>query len=91
MKSRLAAEPVGQIAEQHRAGDRADQVGAADEPDLGRREMQYRAFLQSAGDRPGDGHLEPVENPGDAERDDDQGVKPRPRQAGRAERGCRSL
>jgi hypothetical protein len=68
------------IARSVRPRNRADQVGAADEPDLGRCEMQHRALLESAGDRTGDGHLEPVENPGDAERDDYESMKPGPRQ-----------
>src|SRR6266702_4677272 len=42
--------------------------------------MQDRALLERAGDRAGDRHLEPVEDPADAERDDDQRMEPRPRQ-----------
>ena len=79
-KQFAAAEPVGQIAEQQRAENRADKIGAADGADLGGRETQHRAFLQRAGDRAGEGHFEPVENPGDAEGGDDKGVKPGPRQ-----------
>ena len=75
-----AAEPVGQVSEQERARDRAGEIGAGDEPDLGRGEMQHRARFERAGDRAGDRHFEPVEDPGDAERDDDQRVEPRPRQ-----------
>src|SRR5580704_4555068 len=40
--------------------------------------MQYRALLEGAGDRACQRHFEPVEDPGNAERQDDQGVKPRP-------------
>ena len=77
----LAAKPVGQVAEQHGTGDRASEVGAADEPNLRRAEMQDRAFLQRSGNRAGQGHLEAVEDPGDTERGDDEGMKAGPRQA----------
>ncbi len=43
--------------------------------------MQYGAFFQRPGERAGERHLEAVEDPGDAERDDDQGMKAPPRQA----------
>jgi GNAT superfamily N-acetyltransferase len=42
--------------------------------------MQDRAFLQRAGERAGERHLQPVENPGNAERNHDEGMKPAPRQ-----------
>ena len=75
-----AAEPVGQVAEQQRAGDRAGEIGARDQPDFGLGEAQHRALPQRADDRAGDRHFEPVEHPGDAKRDDDQRMKPGPRQ-----------
>src|SRR5262249_2531301 len=62
------------------AADRADQIGAADEPDFLCRKAQHRALLQGAGDRTRHGHFEPVEDPCDAERDDDECVEPSPRQ-----------
>ena len=74
------AEPVGQVSEQERARDRAGEIGAGDQPDLRRSEMQHRACFERADDRAGDRHFEPVEDPADAERDDNQAVEPRPRQ-----------
>ena len=81
VKNSLAPEPVGQPAEAERADDRAGEIGAAGETDVGVGEVQRRARLQRAGDRAGERHFEPVENPGDAERDDDEDVEPSPRQA----------
>ena len=77
----LAPQPVGQPAEEQRADHRADQIGAGGEADLLAGEVQHRAFGQRAGQRADDGDLQPVEHPGDAERDDHQPVKPAPRQA----------
>ena len=77
----LAPEPVGQPAEEQRAEHRAGQIGAAGEPDVGVGELQRRALLQSAGEiAPAERHLEAVEDPGDAERDDDERVEPAPGQ-----------
>ena len=72
------SEPVGQIAEEQRAGDRPGEIEAADRAHLGGGEMQHRALLQGAGDRAGQGHFEPVEDPGDAEGRYHQGMKPGP-------------
>ncbi len=77
----LAAPTVGQPAEEDGAGDGAQQVGAGGSADLGRAEAQGRALLQRRRDRAGQRHLEPIENPGDAEGDDDKPVEPAPRQA----------
>ena len=77
----LAAEPVGQPAEEQRAQHRAGEIGAGGEADVGIAELQDRARLQCAGDRAGERHFEPVEDPGDAERRDHQGVEAAPRQA----------
>ena len=96
----LAAEPVGQPAEEQRADDRAEKIGAAGQADLGIRESKRRAFLQGRRDRTGERHFEPVENPGDPQRGDDQDVKTAPGQAleprrnerrdlSRCMRGCR--
>ena len=43
----LAAEPVGQPAEEQRAEHRAGEIGAADKPDLGVGELQRRALLSA--------------------------------------------
>ena len=61
--------------------DGAGQVGAGGESDVRIAELQRRALLQRARERARERHLEPVENPGDPERDDDQRVEAPPRQA----------
>jgi hypothetical protein len=78
--------PVRQPAEEHRAQHRAGQVGAGRQPDVGVAELQDRASLQGAGDCTGERHLQAVEDPGDTQRHDDQGVKPPPRQPVQARR-----
>ena len=70
------------MAEDQRPQHRAGEIGAAGEADLLGRELQRRALLQArAATEPDQRHLEPVEYPGDAERDDDQPVETAPRQA----------
>ena len=76
----LAAQPVGQPAEDQGAEDRAGEVGAGGEADPGIGKAQRRARLQRPGDRPCERHLEPVENPGDAERRHDEDMEAPPRQ-----------
>ena len=65
----LAPQPVGQPAEEQRAGDRPDQIGAGRRADLLRRQMQARAFRQRAGQRADDRHLQPVQDPRDPQRE----------------------
>ena len=48
---------------------------------LSRGEMQYRALFERADDRAGDRDFEPIQNPGNAERDDNERVEPRPGQS----------
>ena len=79
-KQLLAAEPVGQPAEENGAKHRAGEIGAGGEAHIAVGEMQDRAFLQRAGERAGERHFQPIENPGDPERDHDERVKPAPRQ-----------
>ena len=76
----LAPEPVGKPAEEERAQHGAGEIRAARQADVRIAELQHRALLQRARDRAGERDLEPVENPGDAERDDHQRVKAAPRQ-----------
>ncbi len=76
----LAPEPVGEPAEEDRAEHRAGKIRAAGKPDVGIAELQHRALLQRARDRAGERDFQPVEDPGDAERDDDQRVEAAPRQ-----------
>ena len=76
----FAPEPIGQPAEKQRADDRAEEIGAASQPNLGIREMKRRAVLQCRRDRTGERHFEPVENPGDPERGNHQDVKAAPGQ-----------
>ena len=85
----LAAEPVGQPAEERRPEDGAGEIGAGRHPDLAGREAQRRAFLQRAGQRAGDGDFEAVEDPGDAERHDARGCESGSTAAGRAAPECR--
>ena len=78
----LAPQPVGQPAEEQRARpprrpDRRWRPG----PTCARGQVQHRAFGQRAGQRADDGHLQPVQHPGDAECDDHQPVKAAPGQA----------
>ena len=77
----LAAEPVGQPAEEQRADDGAEKIGAAGQADLGIRESQRRAFLQGWRDGARERDFEPIENPGDPQRHDDQNVETAPWQA----------
>jgi len=76
----LASEPVGEPAEEQCADHGTGQIRAAREPHIRVGKVQHRARLERARDRAGEGHLEAVEDPGDAERDDDQRVKAGPRQ-----------
>ena len=79
-KQELAPKPVGQPAEEQRAEHGARQISAARDAHLRIGKMQRRACFQRARDGAGQRHLEPVEDPGDAESGDDQNVKPAPRQ-----------
>ena len=76
----LASEPVGEPAEEQRAQHRASEIGAAGEPDIGVGELELRARLQRRRHGAGQRHLETVEDPGDAERDDHQRMEAAPRQ-----------
>ena len=73
-------EPVGRPAEDQRAHDRAGEVEAVADADLRVGEVQRLVVLQRARDQPGEGHLETVEDPGDAEGGDHQRVEPPPTQ-----------
>ena len=74
----LAPDPVGQPAEAERAEHGAGEIGAVGEADIEIGELQRRAFLQRARQRAGQRDLQPIENPGDAEREHDAGVKAAP-------------
>ena len=76
----LAAELVGQLAEEQRPDDLADQVPPGDVGDRARAQVQRVVQGQVGPDVAGDGDLEAVEDPGDAERDDQPGMEPRPGQ-----------
>lgn len=75
------AQAVGEPAEEQRADHRAGDVGAAGEADVGVAQAQRRAVLQRAGDGAGERHLQAVEQPGDTQRDHQQGVEAPPGQA----------
>jgi hypothetical protein len=85
-KQLLAAEPVGQPAEEQRTEHGARQIGAARDAHLDGGEMQDRALRQRAREGAGERHLEAVENPGDAERDDHESMEAVPRQPVEARR-----
>ena len=76
----LAPDPVGQPAEAERAEHGAGEIGAVGKPDIEIRKMQRRAFLQRAGQRARQRDFQPVQNPGDPERQHDAGVKAAPAQ-----------
>ena len=76
----LAPEPVGQAAEHERADDRAGDVQRAGPADLRRAEAERVGALEHAADGADDGHFEPVQHPGDAERQHDAPVPARPGQ-----------
>ena len=77
----LAPDPVGQPAEAERAEHGAGKIGAVGKSDIEIGEMQRRTFLQRPGQRAGQRDLQPIQNPGDAERQHDAGVKAAPAQA----------
>ncbi len=76
----LAAEAVGEPAEKQRAQHRAGDIGAGGDADVGVGELQDRAVLERARHRAGERHFQAVENPGDAERGDHQGMEAAPGQ-----------
>ena len=76
----LAPDPVGQPAKAERAEHGAGEIGAVGKPDIEIRKLQRRAFLQRARQRACQRDLQPVEDPGDAEREHDTGVKAAPAQ-----------
>jgi hypothetical protein len=79
-KQFLAAEPVGKPAKADSAQYGAGQIGAARQPYIGVGEMETRALLERTRQRTGQRDFQPVQNPGDAERYDHQGVEAPPRQ-----------
>ncbi len=77
----LAAEAVGQLAEEECADAGAANVERRSRADLARVELDAAARLgESRRDRADDRHLEPVEDPDRPEADHDQPVEARPRQ-----------
>ena len=85
-EQRLAAEPVGEPAEQQRAEHRAADVERAGPADLRGAQASVSRRSQHAADRADERDLEPVEHPAHAERDHDAPVPARPRQAVEARR-----
>ena len=76
----LPADPVGQVAEADRAHHRADQVGRGGEADLRLAEAEARALVDRRGEGADQRHLQPVQHPGDAERDHHPPVESAPGQ-----------
>ena len=58
----------------------AGKIGGIGDAQIEVGKLHRRALLQRAGERAGERHLQPVEQPGDAEREHDQRVKASPRQ-----------
>ena len=80
VKDETAAEAVGHPAEDQRADHGAGHIGGGGGADLSGREPQRERALQHGPDRADDGDLEAVEDPGDPERNDDEDMKPAPRE-----------
>ena len=76
----LAAEPVGEPTEEDGAKHGAGEIGAAGNADIGIAEMKHRALFQRARQGAGERHLQPVQDPGDAQRGHDQRVESTPGQ-----------
>ena len=77
----LAAEAVGELAEEQRAEAGAGDVDRPRQTDVEAAQAQTRVIgLEGVRHRADDGHLEAVEDPHGAEPDDDQPVPPGPRQ-----------
>jgi hypothetical protein len=74
----LAAEPVGEPTEEKCPEHGAGEIEAARKPDLGITEAETGALLERSGDGTGKRYLEAVENPGNAEGDDDEAVESSP-------------
>ncbi len=85
-----SAEPVSQPAKANRTEHRASEIAAVGESNVDIAQLQYRALLQRTRHRAGQRHLEPVENPGHAERHHDEGVERTPAQTVQPRRdiGC---
>ena len=76
----LAPDPVGEPAKAERAEHGAGEIGAVGNADIEIGEFQRRAFLERARQCAGERHFQAIENPGDAERQHDTGVKSAPAQ-----------
>ncbi len=76
----LAAPAIRQPAEEQRAQHRAGEIRRARDADIEVGKLQHRARLERPRHRAGERDFETVEDPRDAERDDDERVKPSPRQ-----------
>jgi hypothetical protein len=81
VKHLLAAETVGEPAEDQRADDRAGDIAGGDRADIAGREMQGAGIAQHPAHGADDRHFQPIEHPGDAEGEDQQNVKAAPGQA----------
>ena len=79
-KQSLAPDPVGEPAEAERPEHGAGEVRAVGKSDVEIGKMQRRAFLQRSRQRTGQRYLQPVQNPGDAERQNDPCMKTAPAQ-----------
>ena len=74
----LAPDPVGEPAESERAEHSTGEIGAVGQSDIEIGEFQRRAFFERARQGARQRDLQPIQNPGDAERQHDAGVKAAP-------------
>ncbi len=77
----LASRAIREPAEDRRTQNRAKKIGAARKTDIGIAELQDGTFPERTRNRSGQRDLEPVQDPGHAQRHHDQRVEPPPRQA----------
>src|SRR6185369_5039170 len=77
----LAAESIGQPAEKNCTEHSSGKIGAARKPDVGIRESKRWAFFQCTGEAACERHFQAVEDPCDAEGNDDERVESSPRQS----------
>ena len=75
-----AADPIGQPAEAERAEHGAGEIGAVGKSDIEIGKLHCRTFLQRARQRASERDFQPIQDPGDPEREHHAGVKAAPAQ-----------
>src|SRR5262245_27009209 len=92
-KHPLATQPIGQPAEKNCTKHRSGEIGAARKSDVGIRKTKRRAFFQRTGQAACKRHFKAVEDPCDAEGDNDKSMETSPRQPVKSRRdvSCRLM